>query len=102
MRRHNIVLWILLVFFTGGICSLVWLVRTKNDMNSVGQKIPTAWVLLIPFLGALWFHWKWSQGVENVTEGNSTTFGTFLLVLFLGFIGQAIVQSNLNKLAESA
>ncbi len=50
MKNRSPIAVFLLPMFTFGIYGLVWLVKTKNEMNSLGAKIPTAWLLIIPFV----------------------------------------------------
>ena len=79
---------------TFGIYSLVWYVKTKNEMNSVARTdIPTAWLLVLPIVSYFWL-WKFAVGVE-ATSGFSRA-GAFWLLLLLGPIGAAIVQDTLN------
>lgn len=98
MRYRNPLASILLSIITLGIYSLVWLVSTKNQMNTKGAQIPTAWLLIIPFANIYWY-WKFSEGVELVTNEKMGTGVAFLLMWFLGIIGMAIIQSELNKVA---
>jgi len=55
-------------------------------------------LMIIPIAGYFWI-WHFSQGVEMVTNKATGTGTAFLLLVFLGTIGGAIVQSNLNKVA---
>ena len=93
------------VFFlpviTFGIYALVWLVKTKDEMNTQGAEIPTAWLLLVPIVSIWWF-WKFSEGVGKVTRGDTSGGLAFVLMLLLGNIGMAVVQSSLNKRALPA
>lgn len=90
------------VFFlpviTLGIYGLIWLVKTKDEMNSQGAEIPTAWLLIIP-IAQLWWIWKFAEGVDKVTRGDTSGGLAFVLLLFLGNIGMAVVQASLNKRA---
>jgi len=67
-------------------------------MNARGAQIPTAWLLIIPFFN-IWWYWKFSEGVEIVTNKGMGTAVAFLLMYFLGTIGEAIIQNELNKVA---
>jgi len=91
---------LLLPFVTFGIYALYWLVRTKTEMNAQGAKIPTAWLLIIPIADLYWF-WRFSAGVELVTKERMSVIASFLLCLFLGLIGYAVVQNELNKATGS-
>ena len=100
MKHRSPVAVLLLPFITLGIYSIYWQVATKIEMNEQGAKIPTAWLLIIPFVN-IWWLWKFSEGVEDVTDGKSSTAISFILLFLLGFIGQAILQSSLNQVAAS-
>jgi hypothetical protein len=101
MKKRNIVAVLLLPFVTFGIYSIYWSVVTKNEMNALGAKIPTAWLLIVPFVN-IWWLWKHSEGVEQVTAGKTQGVLAFILQWFLGSIGQAIIQDGFNKIGEAA
>lgn len=50
MQKREI--WKVIVFglITLGIYDLVWLYKTRNEMAAKGQKVPSFWLLLAPFL----------------------------------------------------
>ncbi|MDO8687854.1 MAG: DUF4234 domain-containing protein [Dehalococcoidales bacterium] len=98
MKHRDPIMVILLSLITLGIYTLVWSVRTKNEMNTKGAQIPTAWLSIIPFVNWYWW-WKFSEGVEIVTSKAMGTGTAFLLLFFLGTIGMAIIQDKLNKVA---
>ena len=98
MRHRSPIAVLLLPIITLGIYYLVWYVTTKNEMNAKGADIPTAWLMIIPIAGWFWI-WHFSKGVEVVTNKGMGAGTAFLLLIFLGTIGGAIVQSNLNKVA---
>ncbi|HET9098253.1 MAG TPA: DUF4234 domain-containing protein [Candidatus Saccharimonadales bacterium] len=97
MKKRNPAAVFFLCFITLGIYIIVWLVKTKNEMNKQGTQIPTAWIWIIPFVGLYW-SWKYSEGVEKITGGKVSAIASFLLIQLLGPIGMAIVQSEFNKL----
>ena len=98
MKQRDPILVFLLPFVTFGIYALVWCVTTKDAMNRIGADIPTAWLLLIPIVNFLWY-WRFCEGVETVTKKEMGAGVAFLLLLLLGPIGMAIIQSSLNKVA---
>ena len=98
MKRRNPGLVFFLPIITFGIYALVWYVRSKREMNTKGAQIPTAWLIIVPIV-EWWWLWKFSQGVEMVTNKEMSAVAAFLLLFFLGSIGMAIVQSSLNKVA---
>jgi hypothetical protein len=85
-----------LVPITLGIYSLVWLVKTKEEMNQRGAEIPTAWFLIVPILNLVWI-WKYSQGVARVTSDAMSAGLTFIVLLLTGNVGMALVQGAFNK-----
>lgn len=100
MKNRNLVAVFALPIVTFGIYGIVWLVKTKDEMNRLGAQIPTAWLLIIPFVNFYWF-WKYSEGVDHVTNGKMSAALAFILEIFLGNIGNTILQSEFNKLADA-
>ena len=96
MKKRQPIAVFFLPFITFGIYSLVWYVSTKEEMKLHGAEIPTAWLLIIPIANLYWL-WKYSKGVAQVTNGYSSAGGTFALLFFLNVIGMAITQSSFNK-----
>lgn len=96
MQHRDPIMVILLSIITFGIYSLFWYVTTKNEMNAKGAQIPTAWLIIIPFVN-IWWYWKFSEGVEIVTNKGMETVIVFLLIYLLGVIGEAVIQNELNK-----
>jgi hypothetical protein len=100
MKKRNIFAVLLLPFVTFGIYGIVWWVKTKNEMNQQGAKIPTAWLLIVPVVSIYWIY-AYSKGVEQVTGGKISTGIAFLVEIFLGSIGNAIIQNSFNTLADA-
>jgi hypothetical protein len=100
MTKRGPFLVFLLTFITCGIYGIYWYVVTKKEMNSCGATIPTAWLLIIPFVNYYWL-WKFSEGVATVTKGGMSAGSVFLLNFCLGPIGMAIVQGSLNSVAAA-
>jgi hypothetical protein len=101
MKQRSPAAVFLLPFITLGIYSWYWAVKTKGEMNKLGESIPTAWIWLIPVVGSIWWYWKYSEGVEHVTKGKLSGVLAFVLLLLLGNIGQAIIQDFFNKLGQA-
>ena len=100
MTKRSVVAVILLTLVTFGIYGLVWMIKTKNEMNSLGAQIPSGWLLVIGmvlFPLAIWWYWKYAGGVELVTRGRQSQVIAFILMLLLGIIGMAIIQAEFNK-----
>jgi len=100
MTNRHPALVLVLSMFTCGIYYIYWLVNTKLEMNQRGADIPTAWLLIIPIVNIYWL-WRWSQGVEKVTNNALGAVPAFLLCWFLAFIGSAITQSYFNKVSAA-
>ncbi len=99
MKKRSIAAVVILSIVTLGIYSIVWSVLTKREMVALGAQIPTAWLIIVP-VANIWWTWKYSAGVEKVTNSENNTAVVFLLLFLLGVIGIAIVQSFFNKIAE--
>ncbi len=100
MRQRSIVKMILLSIITFGIYSLYWSISTKNEMNKLGANVPTAWLLIIPFVSIYWL-WKYAEAVEQITGGKVSTPLAFVVEMLLNFIGDIIIQTEFNKLATA-
>lgn len=98
MKKRSPAAVFLLPFITFGIYSWYWAVKTKGEMNKLGEQIPTAWMWLIPLVGSVWWFWKYSEGVEHVTKGKMEKVIAFILLMLLGMVGEAIVQDTFNNL----
>lgn len=95
----------LLPFVTFGIYSWYWYVKVKGELNQSQNQvhIPTAFVWLIPFVGGIWYMWKFSQATEVVTGGKYSAPVAFLLLFVLGvWLGGAILQDAYNNCNTSA
>lgn len=101
MKNRNPIAVFLLGFVTLGLYSWYWIVKTKGEMNKQGEKIPTAWLWLIPVVGNLYWSWRYSEGVGNVTRGKLDTVLCFILLMLLGGVGHAIIQHYFNEFTGS-
>jgi len=98
MTKRSPVGLIFLFFVTFGIYNIFWFVETKNEMNRLGANIPSAWMLFVPLVNFRWF-WIYGKGVALITNGAYSPVGSFLLMIFLGPFGNAILQGEFNRLA---
>jgi hypothetical protein len=96
MQQRSVVGVIILSLVTFGIYPIIWHVKTKNEMNAAGADIPTAWMLIVPFVNLYWL-WKWCGGIEHITREKMTAPVAFLLHVMLPLIGMAILQDTMNK-----
>ena len=96
MTKKNPFIVFLLCFITFGIYPIVWFVKAGREMRVRDAQVPTAWLMIIPFVSIYWF-WKWCAAVGKDTGGSMHGLIAAILLLFLGPIGIAIVQSQFNK-----
>ena len=100
MKQRNPIAVALLPFVTFGIYAIYWQVKTKGELNAKGATIPTAWLIIVPFVN-IWWMWKYSEGVEQITSEKMSAVLAFILLWLLGPIGAAIIQNSFNQLGES-
>lgn len=98
MKHRSPIAVFFLSIITLGIYSIYWLVKTKGELNAGGAKIPTAWLIIIPFVN-IWWMWKYAEGVELVAKEKMSGIVAFILLWLLGAIGMAIIQNTYNGLA---
>lgn len=97
MTKRSPIAVFFLSIFTLGIYIIVWRVKTKGEMNRLGSNIPSAWLLIIPFVN-IWWLWEYAGGVEKVTNKAMSQVVAFILVLLLSAIGDAVIQDSFNKI----
>jgi hypothetical protein len=98
VKERNIALVYLLGFITFGIYAIYWYIKTKDDMNEMGAKVPTGILLFIPLVQLFWLY-KYAEAYATVLKKDNNTVLWALLFIFVGFITPFMVQSELNKLA---
>lgn len=100
MKNRNVLAVLLLSIITLGIYGIYWQVSTKGEMNRLGAKIPTAWLLIVPIVN-IWWMYKYSEGVEQVTGNKMSAIMAFILLFLIGMIGALFIQSEFNKVGAS-
>ena len=96
MKTRSPVVVVLLTLITFGIYALYWQVSTKEELNrTYNAGIPTAWLILVPFVGALYWTWKWCTGAEKATGMGAAT--VFLLMILLPIVGIPVMVSKFNS-----
>jgi EamA domain-containing membrane protein RarD len=100
VKQRNPIAVALLPFITFGIYGIYWQVATKEELNQKGANIPTAWLIIVPLVN-IWWLWKYSEGVEHVTNGKMSAVIAFILLFLLSSIGAAVIQDTYNKLSPS-
>jgi hypothetical protein len=99
IKKRNIVVIYLLMFVTLGIYALVWSVKTKEEINSLGGSIPTAWLIIVPIANIYWA-WRYCEDFGKFVKKDDNGVMWFLIYVLAGIIMPAIVQSELNKIAD--
>ena len=100
MKQRNILAVVLLPFITLGIYTIYWFVSTKGELNKKGASIPTAWLIIIPFV-SYWWVWKYFEAAEQVTDKKVNGVVMFIVAFFItSIISSAICQNEYNKLSE--
>ncbi|MFA5794464.1 MAG: DUF4234 domain-containing protein [Candidatus Brocadiia bacterium] len=101
VKHRNVVLVYIFSIITFGIYYLYWVVSTKNEINRLGAKIPTAWLIIVPIANIYWAY-KYCEGfAQNVKKDNNALLW-FILYIIVSIVMPAIIQSELNKLAKPA
>ena len=97
MTKRSPIAVFFLSIFTLGIYIIIWRVKTKGEMNRLGSNIPSAWLIIIPFVN-IWWLWEYAGGVEKVTNKAMTQVVAFILLVLLSAIGDAVIQDSFNKI----
>ena len=98
--RHRSGLAVLVLSLASALAfCVVWLCQTRRDLNRLGARVPTPWLLVTP-ITALYFAWCWAEGARLVTASRISTVNAFLL-LCLGPVGMARLQETFNALSDS-
>lgn len=97
-KHRNIFAIYIFSLITFGIYSIVWFVKTKNEMNEAGAKIPTAWLIIIPIANLYWMY-RYCEGYATVAKKDNNAILWFIVALIAGWIIPAIFQSTFNRLA---
>jgi hypothetical protein len=89
----------ILGILTMGIYFIYWYIKTKDEINSLGGDIPTAWLLIIPIANIYWIY-RYAVSFSDVVKKDGNGVLYFLVFWLVSIITPAIVQSELNKIAE--
>jgi Domain of unknown function (DUF4234) len=98
MTNRNPFVVIALTIITLGLYGIYFFATTTNEMKRNGADIPHWILMFVPFV-AIWWLYKYSEGVEKVTSGNVSTAMSFILVWFLPLIGLYFVQNGFNQVS---
>lgn len=111
VQERNIALCIIFSMITCGIYSLYWFVCMTDDTNAVANEEGTsgvlALVLTIVTCGIYGLYWAYKRGElldkAKMNRGLPASNGGVLyliLYIFGGVIAYALIQNELNKLAD--
>ena len=100
IKRRNPALVLIFSIITFGIYAIVWSVKTKNEIKSLGAQIPTAWLLIIP-IANIYFWYKYAEGFSISVKKDNSPILWFLLFMVIAPVGMILVQIELNKLVAS-
>ena len=101
IQKRDIVVVYLLTIITFGIYGIYWEVKTKDEINSLGANIPTAWLLIVPIANIYWLY-KYADGYATKVKKDNNGILWFIVFWMIAIIMPAIVQSDLNKIADKS
>jgi len=96
IKQRNPIAVVIFSIITFGIYGLYWIVKTKGEINGMGGKIPTAWLIIIPFVN-LYFAYRYSEAFSLYVKKDDNPILWFLLWLVLFPAAMIFVQIELNK-----
>jgi len=101
IKKRNIVLVYILAIITLGIYGIYWLYSTKKEMNEeLGANIPTTILIIIPIANLYWMY-RYAEAFATKVKKDDNTVLWALLFILISIITPAIVQTELNKLADN-
>jgi len=98
IKHRSPVAVIILSIITFGLYALYWTVKTKGEINSLGAKIPTAWLIIVP-IANIYFCYRYMEGFSVYAKKDNNPILWFLLYLVIAPVAMIFVQIELNKLA---
>ena len=87
-----------------GAIGRVWewcVVRPIEEMKARGVQLPGDWRYFAPIGSYAWL-WKFSKGIEAITDRRIRAAGVFASVFFLGIIGFVIIRAIIQRRLEKA
>ena len=87
-----------------GAIGRVWewcVVKPIEEMKARGVQLPGDWRYFAPF-GSYGWLWKFSKGIEAITDRRIRAAGVFASVFFLGIIGFVIIRAIIQRRLEKA
>jgi len=99
IKKRNPALVVIFSIITLGIYLIYWIVKTKEEIKSLGAKIPSAWLIIVP-IGNVYLLYRYCDGFSNYVKKDKMGVVWTLLTLTCFSVMPAIVQAELNKLAS--
>jgi hypothetical protein len=101
IKARNPVGIIILSIITFGIYALYWIVKTKGEINSLGGRIPTAWLVIVP-IANIYFFYRYAESFSTYVKKDNSPILWFLLFLVIAPVAMILVQIELNGHAAAA
>jgi magnesium-transporting ATPase (P-type) len=101
IKHRSPVAIIILSIITFGIYPIYWLASTKGEINSLGAKIPTAWLIIVP-IANIYLFYRYSEGFSIWVKKDNSPILWFLLFIVISPVAMILVQIELNKHSRSA
>lgn len=99
LQERNLVSMFFLSIITIGFYFIYWSVKTKNSLNCLGARVPTAFLIIIP-IANFYFWYKYSEAFAQYINKNNNVVAYFLLMALLPFIGMFILQAQINEVVN--
>ena len=113
IKERSIAMCIILSIVTCGIYGIYWFVCLTDDVNNLNQSQGTsgvvAFLLSIVTCSIYYFYWAYKMGenIDNakqqrgIPSSNLNILYLILCLFSLGIVAYALMQSELNKLANA-
>jgi len=100
IKKRNPALVVIFSVITLGIYFVYWAVQTKEEIKSLGAKIPTMWFLIVP-IGNIYLLYRYCEGFSEYVKKDRMGPVWFLIAVSIFPVFPVIVQTELNKLTEA-
>ncbi len=99
LKKRNLLGMLFLTLFTCGIYFLYWVYKTKHEINDNGGKIPSFIFAILPIVHFYFYYCYARDFVKYIRhdDDQATVWLYFFLMSFFPFIGQFIVQHEINN-----
>ena len=98
IKHRSPVAIIIFTIITFGLYPVYWAFQTKEEINSLGASIPTAWLLAVP-IANFYFLYRYSEGFSVYVKKDNSTILWFLLYVFVYPVAMVLFQIELNRYA---